>query len=94
MWPYWMMFLLPALVALMMETRRSGTALVGEAATPVGAWVVVGIVLTLLSFVFHMARSPVRRSYRATDLLPRILFRGLLGFRLRLDLIHIRFDPI
>jgi hypothetical protein len=48
MWPYWMMFLLPALVALMMETRRSGTALVGEAATPVGAWVVVGIVLTLL----------------------------------------------
>ena len=48
MWPYWMMFLLPALVALMMETRRTGTAPAGEAETPIGAWVVVGIVLTLL----------------------------------------------
>lgn len=44
------------------------TALLANLATAVG----IGIVLTLLSFVSHMARSPVRRSYRATDLLPRI----------------------
>lgn len=45
---YWLMFLLPALAALMMETQRTGTLPVGEAETPVGAWVAVGIVLTLL----------------------------------------------
>ena len=45
---YWVMFLLPALVALMMETQRTGTLPVGEAETPVGVWVAVGIVLTLL----------------------------------------------
>ena len=45
---YWLMFLLPAMVALMMETQRTGTVPVGEAETPVGAWVAVGIVLTLL----------------------------------------------
>jgi hypothetical protein len=45
---YWVMFLLPALVALMMETQRTGTVPAAEAETPVGAWVAVGIVLTLL----------------------------------------------
>jgi hypothetical protein len=45
---YWLMFLLPALVALMMETRRTGTVPVGEVTTPDGTWVAVGIVLTLL----------------------------------------------
>ena len=53
---------------LLVVTVVVGTALLANLATAVG----VGIVLTLLSFVFHMARSPVRRSYRATDLLPRI----------------------
>jgi hypothetical protein len=45
---YWLMFLLPALAALMMETQRTGTLPVDEAETPVGAWIAVGIVLTLL----------------------------------------------
>jgi EpsG family len=45
---YWAMFLLPALVALMMETQRTGSLPVDEAETPVAAWVAVGIVLTLL----------------------------------------------
>ena len=45
---YWLMFLLPALVALMMETQRTGTLPVDEGATPDGAWVAVGVVLTLL----------------------------------------------
>ena len=48
MWPYWLMFAVPALVALMMETQRTGTVPVDEAATPAGVWVAVGIVLTLL----------------------------------------------
>ena len=45
---YWLMFLLPALAALMMETQRTGTVSVDQAETPVGAWVAVGFVLTLL----------------------------------------------
>ncbi len=45
---YWVMFLLPALAALVMETQRTGTLPVDEAETSVGAWVAVGIVLTLL----------------------------------------------
>jgi len=39
---YWVMFLLPALAALMMETQRTGTLPAAEAETPVGAWVAVG----------------------------------------------------
>ncbi len=45
---YWAMFVLPALAALMMETQRTGTVPVDQAETPVGAWVAVGFVLTLL----------------------------------------------
>ena len=45
---YWLLFVLPALVALMTETRRTGTVPAGKTATPGGVWVVVGIVLTLL----------------------------------------------
>ena len=45
---YWLMFLLPAMFALMNETQRT-RALVGEeSATPDGAWIAVGVVLTLL----------------------------------------------
>lgn len=44
------------------------TALLADLATAVG----IGVLLALLAFVMQMARSPVRRSYRATALLPRI----------------------
>ena len=45
---YWLMFLLPAMVALMMETQRTRALPAGGSDTPVGAWIAVGIVLTLL----------------------------------------------
>ena len=45
---YWLMFLLPAMVALMKETQRTRALPGGESETPVGAWIAVGIVLTLL----------------------------------------------
>ncbi len=45
---YWLLFALPALVALMTETRRTGSVPTGKTATPGGVWVVVGIMLTLL----------------------------------------------
>ena len=45
---YWLMFLLPAMVALMTETQRTRALAGGESETPVGAWIAVGIVLTLL----------------------------------------------
>lgn len=45
---YWLMFLLPAMVALMTETQRTRAVAGGGSETPVGAWIAVGIVLTLL----------------------------------------------
>lgn len=45
---YWLMFLLPALAALMMETQRTRAVAGVEPATPNEAWFVVGLVLTLL----------------------------------------------
>ncbi len=45
---YWLMFALPAMVALMTETQRTRAVAGGEPETPVGVWVAVGIVLTLL----------------------------------------------
>ena len=45
---YWVMFVLPAMVALMTETQRTRALAGGESETPVGAWIAVGIVLTLL----------------------------------------------
>ena len=45
---YWLMFLLPALAALMTETQRTRALPGGGSETPVGAWIAVGIVLTLL----------------------------------------------
>lgn len=44
------------------------TALLADLATAVG----IGMLLSLLSFVMQMARSPIRRCYRATVLIPSI----------------------
>lgn len=45
-----------------------GITLLADLATAVGA----GLALSLLSFVVQMAHSPVRRAYRATNLIPSI----------------------
>ena len=45
---YWLIFLLPATLALMTETQRTRAVAGGGSETPVGAWIAVGIVLTLL----------------------------------------------
>ena len=45
---YWLMFALPAMVALMNETERTRALQGASSETPVGAWIAVGIVLTLL----------------------------------------------
>lgn len=45
---YWLMFALPALAALMTETQRTRALPVGGPETPVGVWIAVGIVLTML----------------------------------------------
>jgi SulP family sulfate permease len=45
-----------------------GTTLAFDLATAVG----IGVLLSLLSFVINMARSPIRRCYRATALIPQI----------------------
>ena len=45
---YWVMFALPAMVALMTETQRTRAVVSGGSDTLVGAWIAVGIVLTLL----------------------------------------------
>jgi len=44
------------------------TALIEDLTTAVG----IGVLLSILLFVTQMARNPVRRSYRATALIPRI----------------------
>jgi MFS superfamily sulfate permease-like transporter len=44
------------------------TTLLADLATAVG----IGVLLSLLSFVIKMARSPIRRCYRATALIPQI----------------------
>lgn len=45
---YWLMFLLPAMVALMTETQRTRALAGGGSETPIGAWIAVGVILTLL----------------------------------------------
>jgi len=45
---YWLMFLLPALAALMMETQRTSVASDIASAKLDGAWIAVGVILTLL----------------------------------------------
>jgi hypothetical protein len=64
---YWVMFLLPALAALMMETQRTRALPVGEAETPVGAWVAVGVVLTLLIGFRYEVGGDFYNYYRYLD---------------------------
>ena len=45
---YWLMFALPAMVALMTETQRTRALPGGGSETPVEAWIAVGVILTLL----------------------------------------------
>ena len=45
---YWLIFLVPALMALQMETQRTGTVPIDEATTPDAVWIAVGFALTLL----------------------------------------------
>jgi hypothetical protein len=47
MWPYWLMFAVPAIVALMSETSLPVTPY-RQRIYPLGPWLVVGAVLTLL----------------------------------------------
>lgn len=48
MWPYWLMFAVPAIVALMTEVDRAGSRPPGASARLNGAWIAVAMLLTLL----------------------------------------------
>ena len=53
---------------ILVVTAVVATALITDLTTAVG----IGVLLSILLFVTQMARNPVRRSYRATALIPRI----------------------